>query len=88
MSAFKKCENFKNMKRPIVKLLEFYQCLFSAERGWLGIRSGKVCVFYPSCSEYARQAVLKYGIFKGLALGAKRIIHCHPWQKDYFNPLV
>ncbi|MEK9209534.1 MAG: membrane protein insertion efficiency factor YidD [Patescibacteria group bacterium] len=71
-----------------MKLLEFYQRLFSSGRGWLGIRPGKVCVFYPSCSEYVRQAVVKYGIFKGPLLGLKRIIRCHPWQKDYFNPLI
>lgn len=72
----------------MVKSLEFYQRLFSAGQGWLGIRPNKVCVFYPSCSEYARQAVVKYGIFKGMGLAVKRIIRCHPWQKDYFNPLI
>ncbi|KKS71293.1 MAG: hypothetical protein UV43_C0041G0009, partial [Parcubacteria group bacterium GW2011_GWF2_42_7] len=34
------------------------------------------------------QAVVKYGIFKGMWLAAKRIIRCHPWQKDYLNPLI
>lgn len=85
MPTFKRSENFKNLA---AKLLEFYQRLFSAERGWLGIRPNKICVFYPSCSEYARQAVVKYGVFKGFLLGLKRVTRCHPWQKNYFNPLI
>lgn len=85
MPTFRKSENFKKLT---LKLLEFYQRLFSAGQGWLSSRPNKVCVFYPSCSEYARQAVLKYGVFRGFLLGLKRVVRCHPWQKDYFNPLV
>jgi putative membrane protein insertion efficiency factor len=39
------------------------------------------CRFYPSCSEYAYQAILRYGLFKGFWLAMKRILRCHP-----FNP--
>ena len=38
------------------------------------------CRFYPSCSEYTRQAIMKYGI-KGIWLGMKRIVKCHPFHK-------
>ncbi|HUV49680.1 MAG TPA: membrane protein insertion efficiency factor YidD [Anaerolineae bacterium] len=39
------------------------------------------CRFYPTCSEYAYQAVLRYGSLKGSFLALKRILRCHP-----FNP--
>lgn len=37
------------------------------------------CRFQPTCSEYARQAILKHGPFKGLALAVWRILRCNPW---------
>ena len=45
------------------------------------------CVFYPSCSEYMKQAIEKYGLFKGGYLGFLRILRCHPWQKTHIDPL-
>lgn len=39
------------------------------------------CRYWPSCSEYAKGSVEKYGIFKGAALGALRLFRCHPWVK-------
>ena len=45
------------------------------------------CVFYPTCSVYTKQAIEKYGIFKGVYLGLLRILRCHPWQKYHIDPL-
>ena len=45
------------------------------------------CVFYPTCSEYTKQAVEKYGALKGARLGFLRILRCHPWQKNRIDPL-
>jgi len=47
----------------------------------------KVCRFYPTCSEYAKQALLKYGLFKGLFLSIKRILRCHPFCQGGYDPL-
>lgn len=41
---------------------------------------GKNCRFYPSCSEYFYQVIKKYGIFKGIFRGIKRILKCYPWH--------
>ena len=45
------------------------------------------CRFEPTCSEYTKQAVEKYGAFKGSWLGLKRILRCQPFSKGGFDPV-
>tara|TARA_Y100001949_G_C15944884_1_gene311970 strand:- start:163 stop:378 length:216 start_codon:yes stop_codon:yes gene_type:complete len=45
------------------------------------------CRFTPTCSEYSKQSILKYGLFKGSYLGVKRILKCHPWGKSGYDPV-
>ena len=45
------------------------------------------CRFYPTCSEYCRSAVAKYGALKGLALGAWRVLRCNPFGAGGYDPL-
>ncbi len=46
-----------------------------------------VCRYTPTCSEYMRQAIVKYGPVKGLWLGIKRILRCHPWGGSGYDPV-
>lgn len=45
------------------------------------------CRFIPTCSEYARQAIVKYGPFKGSYLAVKRILRCNPWGGSGYDPV-
>ena len=45
------------------------------------------CRFTPTCSEYARQALIKYGPVKGLYLAIRRILRCHPWGGSGYDPV-
>lgn len=45
------------------------------------------CRFYPTCSEYVRQAISKFGVFRGVYLGAKRIVKCHPFHEGGYDPV-
>ncbi len=45
------------------------------------------CRFTPTCSEYARQALLKHGPIKGLWLAVRRILRCHPWGGSGYDPV-
>ena len=45
------------------------------------------CRFYPTCSEYAKQAITKYGVIKGGWLSLKRIVKCHPLNEGGYDPL-
>lgn len=41
---------------------------------------GPRCRFYPTCSQYAKEAVLKHGVLRGVFLAARRIVRCNPWN--------
>jgi len=48
---------------------------------------GNNCRFLPTCSEYTRESIIKYGVIKGFWLGLKRIVKCHPWGKGGYDPI-
>ncbi|MFZ5562690.1 MAG: membrane protein insertion efficiency factor YidD [Thermodesulfobacteriota bacterium] len=48
---------------------------------------GPACRFYPSCSQYAYEAVSRHGVVKGLFLAAKRIARCHPFHAGGYDPV-
>lgn len=45
------------------------------------------CRFFPTCSEYAVEAIHKYGVLKGSLLGVKRILRCHPFNPGGYDPV-
>ncbi|HEV8122908.1 MAG TPA: membrane protein insertion efficiency factor YidD [Gemmatimonadales bacterium] len=45
------------------------------------------CRFHPSCSQYALEAVRKYGAARGGWLGIRRLVRCHPWNPGGFDPV-
>lgn len=61
-------------RRGLIRLIRFYQVAISP-------RIGSHCKYYPTCSEYTKQAVDKYGIIKGSLLGIIRILKCNPFSK-------
>jgi putative membrane protein insertion efficiency factor len=46
------------------------------------------CRFYPSCSEYAIDAVNRYGPMKGSYLALRRLLRCHPWHRGGYDPVI
>ena len=48
---------------------------------------GRHCRYYPSCSEYAAQAIGRYGILRGLVLAGWRLLRCNPWSHGGFDPV-
>lgn len=71
------------MKKFLLKLIDFYKKNISL---WLESKNIK-CKFYPTCSEYTRQAIEKYGALKGLILGIYRVLRCNPFSKGGYDPL-
>lgn len=68
------------MKKPIMAAIRFYQQKISP-----GLPPR--CRYIPTCSEYALEAVEKYGAVKGGWLAAKRIARCHPFHKGGYDPV-
>lgn len=68
------------MRRIALAVIAFYQYALSPSLG-------RHCRFAPSCSEYAREAIAKYGVLKGVYLGMKRILCCHPWHPGGYDPV-
>ncbi|PIP03766.1 MAG: membrane protein insertion efficiency factor YidD [Candidatus Yonathbacteria bacterium CG_4_10_14_3_um_filter_47_65] len=78
------------MSRIIISFIRVYQRILSPETGSLWVSFGKtkkVCVFFPSCSEYTIHTIEKYGVIRGVFKGIKRIFRCHPWQKRRYDPV-
>ena len=71
------------MKKVLINLINFYQKHISL---WLDSKNIK-CKFYPTCSDYTKQAIEKYGVTKGVFLGIKRILRCNPFSKGGYDPL-
>ena len=62
----------------LINLISFYQKNIS-------VLTKPSCVFYPTCSEYAKEAVNKYGVIKGSRLSIWRILRCTPWKKHQID---
>ena len=71
------------MKKLLIKLITIYQNHISK---WLTSKNIN-CKFYPTCSEYTKQAIEKYGAWKGTLLGIWRILRCNPFSKGGYDPL-
>lgn len=76
------------LKMGLLKSIRFYQNNFSPDYGPKAIlHPHGFCRFQPTCSEYAYQAVYKYGIIKGLLKGTWRLLRCHPFSKGGNDPV-
>jgi putative membrane protein insertion efficiency factor len=68
------------MRSLLLLLIRAYQFLFSP---WLGNH----CRFYPTCSEYAKGAIEKYGAGRGSWLATRRLLRCNPWHSGGCDPI-
>ena len=65
---------------PLILLVKFYQLCISTF-------TPPACRFTPTCSQYALEALRKYGPLKGGWLALKRILRCHPWGGSGYDPV-
>ncbi len=68
------------MKSVALGLIRFYQLTLSRVMP-------PSCRFLPTCSQYTYEAVTKYGVFKGVWLGMRRMVRCHPLHPGGYDPV-
>lgn len=71
------------MKKIFIFIINLYKKYISP----IFHKIGFDCKYYPTCSEYTKQAIEKYGVIKGCYLGIKRILKCNPFSKGGYDPL-
>ena len=69
------------MKKIFIRLIKFYQKYLSPLKG------RATCIYTPTCSQYAIEALEKYGLIKGGGLAVWRILRCNPFAKGVYDPV-
>ena len=69
------------MKKILIALIRFYRKYLS------GLKTRNRCNYIPTCSQYAIEALEKYGALKGSFLAVKRILRCNPFSKGGYDPV-
>ncbi len=68
-------------RKGLILLIRGYQIFLSP------LKMRTHCIYTPTCSQYAIEALQKYGVVKGLWLSMKRILRCHPWAEGGYDPV-
>ena len=68
------------MKRPALWTLRLYKAVLSPYMPGM-------CRFQPTCSEYASEAVGRFGALRGMAMAARRLSKCQPWRRGGYDPV-
>jgi len=69
------------VKDLLIWLIKLYQKFLSPLKG------NNHCIYTPTCSQYAIEAIEKYGVWKGIFMACKRILRCHPFAKGGYDPV-
>ena len=67
------------MKKILIKLIELYQAT--------PLACHSHCRFTPTCSQYMKEAIERFGVIKGICLGIKRLFRCNPFGKYGYDPV-
>ncbi len=79
---------FKLLGSLVSKLLSsLFLALIAFYRTCISPLTPPACRYTPTCSQYAQEAIRKYGPFKGGRLALKRILRCHPWGGSGYDPV-
>ena len=72
------------MRSLTILLINLYKTFISSPLKFI---FGSGCRFIPTCSDFTRQAVQRYGVIKGGWLGVKRFVKCNPWGECGYDPV-
>jgi putative membrane protein insertion efficiency factor len=66
--------------KPFIAIIKSYQ-------KWISPLLPASCRYHPTCSQYCIEALYTHGLFKGLFLGIRRVLRCHPWGGSGHDPV-
>lgn len=76
------------MRQVLIAAISFYQATLSPDHGpRRRLYPHGFCRFYPTCSEYAKNAIQQHGATAGSWLAVKRLVRCHPWSAGGLDPI-
>ncbi len=73
------------MQSIAVLFIRAYHVVFTPLKVMLGVQG--CCRYTPTCSNYTEQAICTHGLCRGVGLGLRRIMRCHPWGGHGFDPV-
>ncbi|OHA46666.1 MAG: membrane protein insertion efficiency factor YidD [Candidatus Terrybacteria bacterium RIFCSPLOWO2_01_FULL_44_24] len=74
-------------KTTIISVIVWYR-EFLGNSKIIGVIAPFPCRFYPTCSQYAQEAITKKGLLKGGFMSFKRILRCHPLARGGYDPVI
>ncbi|NLY47445.1 MAG: membrane protein insertion efficiency factor YidD [Clostridiales bacterium] len=69
------------ISKALISIINLYQKFISP------LKRRSSCIYYPTCSSYAKEAIEKHGALKGCYLAARRILRCHPFHNGGYDPV-
>ena len=69
------------MKKLLISIIKFYRKYLSP------LKRSSTCIYIPTCSQYALEAIEKYGALKGGWMAFRRILRCNPFSRGGFDPV-
>ena len=67
--------------------MRFALTILRMYKRWISPMLPSACRFYPTCSEYMSEAIEKHGLMRGVGMGARRLLRCHPFHEGGFDPV-
>ncbi|MBV8845997.1 MAG: membrane protein insertion efficiency factor YidD [Bryobacterales bacterium] len=67
--------------------MRFALTILRMYKRWISPMLPSACRFYPTCSEYMLEAIEKHGLMRGVGMGARRLLRCHPFHEGGFDPV-